>query len=120
MSVLQHPGPTSLVKVTAEPLGTGLKERLAIVARALSDPHRVEILHLLALAAEPVCVIDLEHHLGLAQSTVSHHLKVLVDSEVCDREPRGRWTYYSLRAEVLANFRYQLERLIHFPNRPQV
>jgi ArsR family transcriptional regulator len=115
MSVLQHPGPTSLVKVTAEPLDTGLKERLAIVARALSDPHRVEILHLLALAAEPVCVIDLEHHLGLAQSTVSHHLKVLVDAGICDREPRGRWTYYSLCARPLAEFRHSLEGLVHFP-----
>src|SRR5712692_5777406 len=116
MSVAQHLGPASLVKVTAEPLDTGLKERLAIVARALGDPHRLEILHLLALAAEPVCVIDLEHHLGLAQSTVSHHLRVLVESGVCDREPRGRWTYYSVRSEVLAEFRHQLERLIHFPD----
>ncbi len=115
-----HPATASLVKVTAEPLAGGIKEHLAAVGKALGDPHRIEILHLLAVAPGPVCVVDLEYHLGLAQSTVSHHLKVLVESEVCDREPRGRWTYYSLRAEVLANFRYQLERLIHFPNRPQV
>ena len=111
----KDPRPASLVKVMAEPLGAGLKEQLAMVARALGDPHRIEIVHLLALAAEPVCVIDLEHHLGLAQSTVSHHLKVLVDAGICDREPCGRWTYYSLRARPLAEFRHHLEDLVHFP-----
>jgi ArsR family transcriptional regulator len=115
MNASRHPKPASLVKVTAEPLDTGPKEQLAMVARALGDPHRIEIVHVLALAAEPVCVIDLEHHLGLAQSTVSHHLKVLVDAGICDREPRGRWTYYSLRPRTLAEFRHRLEDLVHFP-----
>src|SRR6266849_4715010 len=110
------PTTAGLVKVTAEPLSSSVKDALAAVGRALGDPHRIEILHLLAQASEPVCVIDFEHHLGAAQSTVSYHLKVLVDSGVCDREPRGRWTYYSVRAEVLAEFRHQLERLIHFPD----
>ena len=110
------PSTASLVKVTAAPLPGPITDRLAKVGKALGDPHRIEILHLLALASEPVCVIDLEHHLGVAQSTVSYHLKVLVESGVCDREPRGRWTYYSVRSEVLAEFRHQLERLIHFPD----
>ena len=106
----------SLVKVKTEPLASATAERLAAIGKALGDPHRIEILHLLAVASEPVCVIDFEYHLGLAQSTVSHHLKVLVDSGVCDREPHGRWTYYTLRSEVLAEFRHNLERLIHFPD----
>jgi ArsR family transcriptional regulator len=116
MAARSVPSAASLVKVTAEPLTSAVKVRLAAVAKALGDPHRIEILHLLAVASEPVCVVDFEYHLGLAQSTVSHHLKVLVDSGVCDREPRGRWTYYSVRSEVLAEFRHQLERLIHFPD----
>lgn len=104
------------VQVTSPPLPEALRGRLADVARALGDPHRLEILHLLAVAEAPVCVLDLEHHLGLAQSTVSHHLKVLVDAEVCQREPRGRWTYYRVRPEVLSSFRHQLEQLVHFPD----
>ena len=116
MAAFSDPGTASLVKVTAAPLPGAVTDRLAAVGKALGDPHRIEILHLLALASGPVCVLDLEHHLGAAQSTVSYHLKVLVDSGVCDREPRGRWTYYSVRAEVLAEFRHQLERLIHFPD----
>lgn len=104
-----------LVEVTASPLPLSVRESIADAARALGDPQRVEILHLLAVARRPVCVLDLEYHLGLAQSTVSHHLKVLVDAGLCEREPRGRWTYYSTRAEEVAAFRHQLERLVHFP-----
>ncbi|MFV1990051.1 MAG: ArsR/SmtB family transcription factor, partial [Acidimicrobiales bacterium] len=105
-----------LVQVTASQLPGDVKSRLAEIAKALGDPQRVEILHLLASAAGPVCVLDLEYHLKLAQSTVSHHLKVLVDAGVCGREPRGRWTYYTIHAEVLAHFRHQVEHLVHFPD----
>ncbi len=105
-----------LVEVTALPIPAGVREAIVDVARALSDPHRIEILHLLAIAQRPVCVLDLEYQLDLAQSTVSHHLKVLVDAGLCEREPRGRWTYYSIRADAVAAFRHQLERLIHFPD----
>jgi ArsR family transcriptional regulator len=47
----------------------------AALFRALADPHRVRIVNLLATSAEPVCVCDLQALLGLAQPTVSHHLK---------------------------------------------
>lgn len=104
-----------LVAVRAEPLPEARRRRLAEVARALGDPSRIEILHLLAVADGPVCVLDFAHHLGLAQSTVSHHLKALVEAGVLGREPRGRWTYYAVEAEVLSDFRHALERLVHFP-----
>ncbi len=107
---------TDLVKVTASPLSKSIRAEIADVAKAIGDPQRVGILYLLAVASEPVCVVDLEHHLDVAQSTVSHHLKVLVDAGVCDREARGRWSYYSIRAEVLAEFRHRVERLVQFPS----
>lgn len=106
-----------LVQVTVSPLPEPVRSRMADVAKALGDPQRIEILHLLAVAANPVCVVDLEYHLDLAQSTVSHHLKTLVDAGVCDREPRGRWSYYSIRADAVADFRHQVEQLVHFPHR---
>ncbi len=42
------------------------------------------------------CVCDLTEPLGLSQGTVSHHLKILVEAEIFDREKRGPWAYYSL------------------------
>ncbi len=69
--------------------------------RALGDPARVRIVNLLATSGEPVCVCNLVEPLGLAQPTVSHHLKRLADAGLVEREQRGRWAYFSLRPEAV-------------------
>src|ERR671939_949224 len=69
--------------------------------RALGDPARVRIVNLLATSDEPVCVCNLIEPLGLAQGTVSHHLKKLVDAGLLEREQRGRWAYFSLRRDAV-------------------
>jgi ArsR family transcriptional regulator, arsenate/arsenite/antimonite-responsive transcriptional repressor len=73
----------------------------ATVFKALADPHRVRIVHLLMAADGAVCVCDLTPHLGIAQPTVSHHLKRLVDAGLLERERRGTWAYYSLNRAAL-------------------
>lgn len=73
----------------------------AALFKALADPHRVRILHLLATSGEPVCVCELTAPLGLAQPTVSHHLKKLVAVGLLEREQRGTWAYFSLNREAL-------------------
>jgi ArsR family transcriptional regulator len=86
--------------------GAGLTdEEAAVTARlfkALADPHRVRIVNLLATTDEPVCGCDLEEPLGLAQATVSFHLKKLFDAGLLDREKRGVWVYHSLNREAAA------------------
>ena len=69
--------------------------------KALSDPHRVQIVNLLANAGEAVCVCDITDAIGLAQPTVSFHLKKLVSSGLLDREKRSTWAYYSLNPKAL-------------------
>jgi ArsR family transcriptional regulator, arsenate/arsenite/antimonite-responsive transcriptional repressor len=76
-------------------------EATAGIFRALADPHRVKILNLLATSAEPVCACDIIAPLGLAQPTVSHHLKKLTDAGLLDREQRGRWAHFSLNRDAL-------------------
>ncbi len=73
----------------------------AALFKALSDPHRVRIVNLLAVADEAVCVCDLTGPLSLSQPTVSHHLKKLVAAGLLDRERRGTWAYYSLNRTAL-------------------
>jgi ArsR family transcriptional regulator len=73
----------------------------AALYRALADPARVRIVNLLATAEGPVCVCDLTPHLGLAQPTVSHHLKKLADAGFLQREQRGTWAYYSLDRDAV-------------------
>ena len=70
--------------------------------KALSDPHRVRIVNLLSNSDEAICVCDLTDPLGLAQPTVSHHLKKLLDAGLIHREQRGTWSYYSLNADAMA------------------
>ena len=67
------------------------------VFKALADRHRVKILNrLLGAAGEAVCVCDFEAMLDLKQSTVSYHLKQLLDAGIVEREKRGSYAYFSL------------------------
>ncbi len=71
--------------------------------KALADRHRVRILNLLASAdGAAVCVCALTSKLGLAQPTVSYHLKLLVDAGLLTREQRGRFAYFQIVPGALA------------------
>ncbi|HEX2045533.1 MAG TPA: metalloregulator ArsR/SmtB family transcription factor [Gaiellaceae bacterium] len=70
--------------------------------KALADPARVKILNVLATSDEPVCACEFVPALGLAQPTVSHHLKTLTEAGLLDREQRGKWAYFSINPEAVA------------------
>ncbi len=91
-----------------DPLEAHEADDLAVGFKALGDPHRVAVIDLLLRAGEPVCVVDIERHLPIAQSTVSYHLKFLVDARVLHRERRGRWMYYTVLPERLDQLREAL------------
>lgn len=69
--------------------------------KALADPARVRIVNVLATSNSPVCICDLIEPLGLAQPTVSHHMKKLADAGLVAREQRGRWAYFTLRRDAV-------------------
>jgi ArsR family transcriptional regulator, arsenate/arsenite/antimonite-responsive transcriptional repressor len=69
--------------------------------KALADPTRVRIVNVLATTDEPVCVCELIEPLGLAQPTVSHHLKKLTEAGLLEREQRGKWAYFSLKRDAV-------------------
>jgi ArsR family transcriptional regulator len=64
------------------------------VMKALSDPSRVRVLKL--LQAGELCVCEIQKVLGLAQSTVSKHMKILEDAGLVNRKRQGTWIIYSL------------------------
>ena len=75
---------------------------LETVFKALADRHRVKILNrLLAAGGEAVCVCDFESLLGLKQSTVSYHLKQLLDAGMLEREKRGAYAYFTVAEGAL-------------------
>jgi ArsR family transcriptional regulator len=97
---------TCCVRLMEAPLGSGEAEVLASVLGALADPARLRLVSLLAASPNGECCgCDLTEPLGLSQPTVSHHLKVLHEAGLLERERRGRWVYYSLREDRLASLR---------------
>jgi ArsR family transcriptional regulator len=76
-------------------------EGTAELFKSLGDPARVRIVNVIATASEPVCACVFNESLGLAQPTVSHHLKKLTDAGLLEREQRGKWAYVSLKREAV-------------------
>ncbi len=64
------------------------------VMKALSDPNRVRVVKL--LQEEELCVCEIKEVLGLAQSTVSKHMKILEDAGLVEKKRQGTWMIYSL------------------------
>ena len=82
---------------------------LARCCYALSDETRLRVIELLSGCEK--CVCDLQAAVGVAQSLLSFHLKVLRDAGLVNARKQGRWVHYSIRGEVLEELgAYVLER----------
>jgi ArsR family transcriptional regulator len=75
-------------------LSTADVDGLSAIAKALSDPVRVQIVDVLRRQAGEVCVCDLQTLFEISQPTLSHHLKKLRDAGLVGVERRGQWAYY--------------------------
>ena len=64
------------------------------IFRAVGDPHRIRILGL--LKDKEMSAGEILAELDIVQSTLSHHMKNLVEAGLVSAERRGKWTYYKL------------------------
>jgi ArsR family transcriptional regulator, arsenate/arsenite/antimonite-responsive transcriptional repressor len=81
----------------ADVLGEADATVLANSFAALADPIRLRLLSFIASSdADEVCACDLVEPSGRSQPTVSHHMKILVDAGLVEREKRGLWVWYRL------------------------
>ena len=90
--------------LTQEPLTAEQAEQVSLLLKALADPVRLRLMSL--VASHPggeACVCDLTGAFDLSQATISHHLKVLHETGLVDREKRGVWVYYRARTRALAS-----------------
>ena len=71
-------------------------DRVATIAKAISEPVRVRILDVLRRNPEPVCQCELIALFDIKQSLLSHHMRKLVDAGVVNVERRHKWAYYSV------------------------
>jgi ArsR family transcriptional regulator, arsenate/arsenite/antimonite-responsive transcriptional repressor len=80
-----------------EALDTTAADRLASVLKVLAEPTRLRLLSLVAARADgEECICNLTDLVGVSQPTVSHHMRLLVDAGLLEREQRGKWAYYRL------------------------
>ena len=92
--------------LSGAPLDEHSAARLAALLRVLAEPGRLRLLSLIrAQPSREACVCHLTEPLGLGQPTVSHHLKVLLQAGLVEREQRGSWAYFRVCEEPLAALR---------------
>src|SRR4051794_6363918 len=90
--------------LTREPLTADAAERIAPLLKAIADPVRLRLLSIVASHANgEACVCDLNDAFDLSQPTISHHLKLLHEAGLLQREKRGVWVYYRLAERALAD-----------------
>lgn len=70
--------------------------------KALADPTRVRLVNLLLRNPE-LCVCDLNASFDLSQPTISHHLSILKKAGLVESTERGRWAFYRVNEEAIAD-----------------
>lgn len=70
----------------------------ARVFKAMSDENRLKILEL--LHEKEYNASELLAEMDFGQSTLSHHMRILLNAEVVAARKNGKWTYYSLNGEA--------------------
>lgn len=92
--------------VAAAPLSA---ENARLMLKALAEPIRLQLIE--ALGSGERCVCELTAELGMAQSKLSFHLKVLKEAGLLNAREDGRWVYYSLAPQALQELRAWLGAL---------
>ena len=88
--------------LSREPMSAEQAETVAPLLKAIADPVRLRLMSMvLSHEGGEACVCDLTPAFDLSQPTISHHLKVLHEAGLLDRDKRGTWVYYRARAESL-------------------
>ncbi|MFM7237359.1 MAG: ArsR/SmtB family transcription factor [Cyanobium sp.] len=102
-----HPATTSSAVTSNHAVASATDELDADQARALlkalAEPIRLQVIE--ALGGGELCVCELTKHLGLAQSKLSFHLRVLKEAGLLADRQSGRWVYYRLRPEAIEQLR---------------
>lgn len=94
---------TCCVPLAREPISTEQAAGVVPMLKAIADHARLRLLSLvLSHEGGEACVCDLLPYFDLSQPTISHHLKVLHESGLLDREKRGTWVFYKARPAAMA------------------
>lgn len=70
------------------------EKRIASIFKAFCDENRIRIIKLLRSGEK--CACKLLEEINVTQPTLSHHMKILCDSEIVVGRKEGKWTHYSI------------------------
>lgn len=91
------------VPLARKPISVEQAAGVVQLLKAIADPARLRLLSLvLSHEGGEACVCDLLPFFDLSQPTISHHLKVLHEAGLLNREKRATWVYYIARPEAMA------------------
>ena len=81
------------------------------ISKALADPNRLTILKEIKKNKDCLYCVDLNVKINLAQPSICHHLKLLIDTELISSDKDGRNVRYSLNNDVITDYIKFLEGL---------
>ncbi len=84
-------------------------DRLEKISRALGDPYRIQILDAIRNVPDGLTCNTIVEIFNLAQSTVSHHLKLLVEADLLQLEKEGRFSRYFINRNTFGEYAKELK-----------
>ena len=76
--------------------------RVSKMMKAIAEPNRFQIVDKISTGEK--CACDILDDFNFTQPTLSHHMKVLIDAGIVSARKEGKWHYYSLLSENIAEF----------------
>lgn len=81
------------------------------ISKALADPNRLTILKEIKKSKDCLYCVDLNSKINLAQPSIAHHLKLLIDCDLVTSDKEGRHVRYYLNSKLLDDYIGFLEGL---------
>lgn len=85
------------------------EEKISEICKALGDPNRLKIIKLLTNGE--LCACKLLDAFQITQPTLSHHMKMLTQTELVSVRKEGKWSYYSINCEMFKEFKNCFEEI---------
>jgi ArsR family transcriptional regulator len=98
-------------EVTPAKRTTLTDRQLSLIARALADPRRYEILQRIGRYACACACSDIRSCLPITAATFSHHMKELENAGLIDAQREGKFVNYTLRRDVLQAYLDRLSKI---------
>lgn len=88
-----------------------LYEEESKLFKALSEPIRIQIIDM--LSCKKMCACDILDCLSISQSTLSHHMKILIESELVTGRKETIWMYYTINHQRIEKLNHFIEFVTH-------